>query len=43
MSRLGAILRAKLSAKDKIKAISTYAIPVLTYTFGVIKWTNTDV
>jgi len=26
-----------------IKAINTYAIPVLTYSFGVIKWSISDI
>lgn len=43
MSRLNSILRTKLNGKNTVKAINTYAIPVLTYTFGIIKWTQTDI
>ena len=28
--------------KNTIKAINTYAIPVLTFSFGIVKWTPTD-
>jgi len=28
--------------KNMIKAISTYATPVLTFSFGIAKWTPTD-
>ncbi|XP_067139882.1 uncharacterized protein [Centruroides vittatus] len=41
-SRLNAILRTQLNAKHTVKAINTYVIPVLTYSFGVIHWTHTD-
>ena len=40
--RLNSILRTELSAKHKAKAINTFAIPVLTYSFGIIKWCDTD-
>lgn len=41
--RINAICKTQLSAKHLTKAINTYAIPVLTYSFGIIKWTKTDV
>jgi len=28
--------------KNTIKAINTYATPVLTFSFGIVKWTPTD-
>ncbi|XP_026323226.1 uncharacterized protein LOC113232673 [Hyposmocoma kahamanoa] len=40
--RLNAICKTQLSGKHLIKAINTYAIPILTYSFGVIRWTKTD-
>lgn len=40
--RLNNILKSKLCGKYIIKAINTYAIPVLTYSFGIIKWTQTE-
>jgi hypothetical protein len=33
---------AKLNEKNMIKAINTYATPVLTFSFGIVKWTPTD-
>ena len=41
--RLHVILKTQLSGKNKSKAINTYAIPLLTYSFGVINWTQTDI
>lgn len=40
--RLHQLLRSKLSAKNLFKAINTYAIPILTYSFGIIKWSDTE-
>lgn len=40
--RLNEILKTSLVSKNIIKAINTYVVPVLTYTFGVIKWSRTD-
>lgn len=41
--RLTKIMHTQLNAKNKIKAINTWAVPILTYSFGVIQWTKTDV
>lgn len=41
--RLGAILKSGLNGKNLFKAINTFAIPVLTYTFGVVKWPQTEI
>nr|CAI5839441.1 unnamed protein product [Callosobruchus analis] len=40
--RLTKLLNSKLSAKNLFSAINSWTIPVLIYTFGVIKWSNTD-
>ncbi|XP_052756188.1 uncharacterized protein LOC128201893 [Galleria mellonella] len=40
--RLNALLRSQLNSRNLTKAINTYAIPVLTYSFGIINWTKTD-
>ncbi|XP_015188575.1 PREDICTED: uncharacterized protein LOC107072832 [Polistes dominula] len=40
--RLTKILKTKLNSKNLVKAINTYAITVLTYSFGIINWSNTD-
>lgn len=42
LQRIRALLRSKLSAKNMAKAINTYAVSALSYSFGIIKWTNTD-
>jgi hypothetical protein len=36
------ILKTKSNGKNTIKAINTYATPVLTFSFGTVKWTPTD-
>jgi hypothetical protein len=36
------LLKTQLNGKYIIKAINTYAIPLLVYSFGVIKWVQTD-
>ncbi|XP_022829294.1 uncharacterized protein LOC111358406 [Spodoptera litura] len=41
-NRLHKILHTHLNAKNTIKAINTFAIPILTYSFGIIRWTQTD-
>ncbi|KAL1447878.1 hypothetical protein WDU94_005658 [Cyamophila willieti] len=40
--RLQKILKTQLNAKNLTRAINSYVIPVLTYSFGIIKWTTTD-
>lgn len=40
--RLRKILSTNLNAKNLTRAINTYVIPVLTYSFGVINWSNTE-
>lgn len=40
--RLKAIMGTGLNSGNLTKAINTFAIPILTYTFGVIRWTSTD-
>lgn len=40
--RLKSILNTQLSAINKVQAINTYALSVATYTFGVVKWTQTE-
>jgi len=36
------ILKTKLNGKNTMKAINTYATAVLTYSFGIVKWSPTD-
>lgn len=42
LSRINKVLKTHLHSRHKIKAINTWAIPIITYTFGVIEWTQTD-
>jgi hypothetical protein len=41
-NRLNMILKTELNARNTTKAINTFAIPILCYTFGITKWTVTD-
>lgn len=41
-NRIKQILKTELSGRNKVKAINTYAASVLTYSFGVIKWSDTE-
>ncbi|KAL0852393.1 hypothetical protein ABMA28_000587 [Loxostege sticticalis] len=43
LRRVNLICRKHLNSKNLFKALNTYAIPVLTYSFAVIKWTNSDI
>lgn len=43
MNRLKAILCSYLNAKNKITAINTWAVPVVSYTFGVLHWSKTEI
>ena len=38
ISQVRKILKAQLSAHNTMMAICTYAVPVMRYTFGIIKW-----
>jgi hypothetical protein len=40
--RIKSILKSKLNGNNSIKAVNTYAVPLLTYSFGVIKWSKTN-
>jgi len=42
LNRTKSILKAQLDGKNMIKAINTYATPVLTFSFGIVKWTPAD-
>ena len=39
---LSSLLRLGLNSYNKRKATNSYAIPLLAYSFGLIKWSNTD-
>jgi hypothetical protein len=40
--RIKSLLKSKLNGNHLIKAVNTYAVPLLTYSFGVIKWSKTN-
>ena len=40
--RLTKILKTELTARNKTKAINTFAIPILTYSLGTVRWSDTD-
>jgi hypothetical protein len=40
--RIKSLLESKLNDNNLIKAVNTYAVPLLTYSFGVIKWSKTN-
>ena len=40
--RFKLVLKSKLNGKNKILAISTWAVPVLRYGEGILKWTATE-
>ncbi|XP_044765984.1 uncharacterized protein LOC123322181 isoform X2 [Coccinella septempunctata] len=42
MERVRKVLRTQLSSKNKMEAINIWALPSLTYTAGVLTWSNTD-
>ena len=42
IQRTNKILKSHLNSNNKFKALNTWAIPILTYTFGIIKWTKTE-
>ncbi|KAJ8943193.1 hypothetical protein NQ318_000674 [Aromia moschata] len=41
-SRVTKLLNTLLSGGNRIKAINSWAVPVLTYSFGIVKWSVTD-
>jgi len=42
LNRTKSLLKTKLNGKNMIKAINTYATPVPTFSFRIVKWTPTD-
>lgn len=40
--RLKQVLKSKLFAKNKVQAINQYAVPVITYTGGAVKWNKEE-
>ena len=42
IKRIRKVLKSKLNGGNIIKAINTWAVPVIRYTAGIINWTQTD-
>ena len=42
LNRTKSILKTTLNGKNTTKAVNTYATPELTFSFGIVKWTPTD-
>jgi len=42
LNRTKSILKTKLNGKNMMKAKNTYATPVLTFSFGIVKWSPAD-
>ena len=42
LNRIRSILKAELNAKNTTDAIRTYAMPVMRYGFGILKWTAAE-
>ncbi|KAL1447680.1 hypothetical protein WDU94_000543, partial [Cyamophila willieti] len=40
--RLSMIAKTHLNSRNLSKAINTFAIPILTYSFGIVNWSETD-
>ncbi|KAL1448319.1 hypothetical protein WDU94_012418 [Cyamophila willieti] len=40
--RVKIIMNTELYSRNKIQAINAWAVPTITYTFGIINWTKTD-
>ena len=42
ISRVKAILKSKLNSGNMVKAINTWAVPVIRYSAGIVDWTKED-
>ena len=40
--RMRLLLKSKLNAVNRIRAINTHAVPVFTYSFNIVNWTTED-
>ena len=43
LSRIRRVLKSNLNSKNTFKALNTYAFTALNYSFGIIKWSRTDI
>ena len=42
MTRVKAILKSKLNSGNMVKAINTWAVPVIRYTAGIVEWSKSE-
>jgi len=42
VDRMKQILKTGLNSKNIVKAVNTYVIPIMTYSFGVVRWAKTE-
>ncbi|XP_030767020.1 uncharacterized protein LOC115890810 [Sitophilus oryzae] len=42
LKRVKTVVRIYLPGKEKIVAINSWAVPLITYTYGVLKWSDTE-
>lgn len=42
INRVHSLCKKKINSRNLFKSINTFAIPILTYSFGVIKWSKTE-
>ena len=42
IKRLKAILKSKLNSGNTVKAINTWAVPVIRYSAGIVDWKNSE-
>ena len=40
--RLKALLKSKLNSGNTVKAINTWAVPVIRYSAGIVDWKNSE-
>ncbi|XP_030749987.1 uncharacterized protein LOC115877806 [Sitophilus oryzae] len=41
-TRLNAVMKTQLCGSNKVQATNTFVMPTITYSFGIIKWTPTE-
>ena len=42
IKRLKAMLKSKLNSGNTVKAINTWAVPVIRYSAGIVDWKNSE-
>jgi len=42
IQRVNQVIKTGLNSRNTVKAINTYAVPTLMYSFGIVKWSDTE-